>query len=81
MSEQMRATIGSKEAATYVGMSYWKLLEEAKAGRIPHIRVGSRVLFRRHSLDLWLDEREKESVASKGNVELLPTSGKIRQLR
>jgi len=50
----MRATMQTKPAAEYLGLSYWKLLELVKAGKVPHIRVGGRILFRRESLDKWL---------------------------
>ncbi len=70
----MRATLAAKEGAEYIGCSYWTILEMAKAGKIPHIRVGKRVLFRRESLDEWLKEQEAASVVkTKG-------SGKIRKI-
>ncbi len=57
-----RSTLTAKEAAKYLGISYWKVLEMAKRGEIPHIRAGSRVLFRRESLDQWMLEQEQASV-------------------
>lgn len=70
----MRATLKAREAADYIGLSYWKLLELAKAGEVPHARVGGRVLFRRESLDAWLDLCERKSV----HHETGTTRGKIR---
>jgi len=72
-----RATMPAKQAAAYVGVSYWKLLEWAKAGKVPHIRTdGGRLLFRRETLDAWLAEQEQASL----RPELEPT-GKIRRLK
>ena len=48
-----------REAAKYIDKySYWSLLELAKQGIIPHIRIGRRVFFRQDSLDKWLDDLE-----------------------
>lgn len=40
-------TLSAREAAKYIGISYWLILEVVKRKEIPCIRVGSRVLFRR----------------------------------
>ena len=61
-----RSTLTAKEAAKYLGISYWLCLEMAKRGEIPHIRAGSRVLFRRESLDGWMDEQEQENLKCGG---------------
>ncbi|MEW5954702.1 MAG: hypothetical protein AB1815_13470 [Bacillota bacterium] len=52
-------------------------MELAKAGAIPHIRVGNRVLFRQPSIMAWLEAREQASVAAEPE----PIQGKIRRLR
>jgi excisionase family DNA binding protein len=57
-----RQTLSAKEAAKYIGISYWLILEIAKRKEIPCIRIGSRVLFRKDALDNWMAEREVESV-------------------
>lgn len=40
-------------------ISYWKLLELAKAGQIPHFRIGGKVFFRADALDQWIESMEK----------------------
>lgn len=75
---RFRATLSAKEAAAYVGCSYWKLLEEVKAGNIPCIRLGNRILFRCQTLDFWLGEQEKASMAK---PELPTVTGGIRRLK
>ena len=54
-------TLKAKDAAQYLGCSYWKLLDMAKKSEIPHIRVGKLVLFRQATLDRWLTEQETAS--------------------
>lgn len=51
-------TLKSKQAAAYLGISYWKILDMVKKGEIPHIRAGALVLFRQATLDRWLAEQE-----------------------
>jgi excisionase family DNA binding protein len=54
----MRITLKAREAASLLGISYWKVLEMAKRGEIPHVRVGKLVLFRQDTLHRWLAEQE-----------------------
>lgn len=58
-------TFTAQEAAAYIGVSYWLILELAKRKQIKHIRAGTGrgiVLFRKESLDEWLSSKEDESV-------------------
>lgn len=59
MSEQILTT---KEACTYLGVSYWTLIHKL-VKEIPHIRIGKRgnIRFRKSTLDKYLDEQEKKS--------------------
>lgn len=53
----MSVVMTAKQAAhEYFGgtVSYWKLLDLAKNGKIPHVRVGERISFRRKTLDDWM---------------------------
>ncbi len=61
-----RSTLKAKEAAKYLGISYWLILERAKRGEIPHIRAGSLVLFRRETLDSWMEQQEQENLKCGG---------------
>jgi excisionase family DNA binding protein len=56
------ATVKAKQAAKYLNISYWKILDMVKKGEIPHIKAGKLVLFRRETLDQWLVEQEQQSV-------------------
>ena len=53
-----KATLSSKEAAEYLGISYWLLLEMVKRKEITPIRAGGRYLFRQSGLDAWMDRQE-----------------------
>ncbi len=57
-----RSTLKAREAAAYLGVSYWLLLEMAKRGEVPHIRAGRLVLFRKEALDAWMRQQEKLSI-------------------
>ena len=69
------STMAAKTAAEYIGVSYWKLLELVKSGRIPHVRIDGRVLFRRETLDNWLAEQEHASIKQPEQ------SGRLRRLK
>lgn len=53
-------------------ISYWKLLELVRAGKIPYFKVGSRILFRRDALDNWISELEKSPLQNKNDNEVKP---------
>jgi excisionase family DNA binding protein len=56
------ATVKAKQAAKYLNISYWKILDMVKRGEIPHIKAGKLVLFRKETLDRWIVEQEQQSV-------------------
>lgn len=64
MKKEACTTLSAHESANYIGISYWLILELAKQGLIPHIRVGKRVLFRKETLDKWLEDKEERSVSN-----------------
>jgi len=35
-----------------------KLYAECRAGRVPHVRIGTKLVFRRDSLEAWFREQE-----------------------
>lgn len=45
-----------------------KLRELIKQGKIPHIRVGSKIMFREDALDTWFKEQGQSSLFSQLNV-------------
>lgn len=67
-----------KEAAKYTKVfSCWTLLDLAKRGIVPHIRISNRVFFRRESIDRWLNDLE-----TGGSVkDDVPEYGKLRKIQ
>ncbi|MDQ7095005.1 helix-turn-helix domain-containing protein [Desulfosporosinus sp. PR] len=61
-----KVTLSSREAAEYLGISYWLLLEMVKRNEISPIRCGSRYLFRQVGLDAWMARQEEERVIENG---------------
>lgn len=52
-------TMTAKQAAQYLGISYWLILELVKKKQIPCIDLGGRKLFRKETLDKWMGEKEQ----------------------
>ena len=50
------------EAAEYIGCRYDKLMQMVRKKEIPHYRIGRRVLFTKESLDLWIENQERQSI-------------------
>ncbi len=50
--------LGMHQAARVMGISQRTLFTLLKAGDVPHVRIGRRVLFRRAALEAWLAARE-----------------------
>lgn len=70
-----RKIMSAKQAANEYfknTISYWKLLELVKAGKIPCFKVGSRILFRREALDQWVQELEQNKHQAKTSNEVKP---------
>ena len=49
--------------AEYLGMRTDWVYREVRAGRLPHIRLGRAVRFRRESIDAWREARERAASA------------------
>jgi len=62
MTEIKSSTLNARQAAKYIGISYWTLLSLARQGHIKHFRGGNRLLFRMQSLDEWMSESEEVSM-------------------
>ena len=57
-----RTTLTMKEAAEYLGISYWLINQLVRRKQIPCARVGGRVLFRVQALDEYLKNMELQSM-------------------
>ena len=53
-----RTTLTAREAAGYLGISYWSLLNLVRRQLIPHSRIGKKFVFRTQTIDQWLTKQE-----------------------
>ena len=53
-----RTTLTAKEAAEYLGISYWLITQLVKRKEIPCSRVGKRILFRKEDLDIYISKKK-----------------------
>lgn len=51
--------LSQREAATYLGVSYWTLRDMLFRGELPTVRIRRRVLIDRADLDRYLGEAKK----------------------
>jgi len=61
-SKKERMLVGIREAARLLSISDRTLFTLTKAGKVPHVRINRRVLYRPDSLQEWLSAREKGGV-------------------
>jgi len=57
-----RKTMDVPETAEYLGVSQDFLYRMTRKKEIPHIKIGSRTMFRKNTIDEWLDQLESESL-------------------
>ncbi len=50
-----------KEAAAVIGCSEYTIKQLAREKRIPHYRVGVRIMFTRAALQNWMADQEKRN--------------------
>ena len=63
-TNQERLTMTVPECAQLLGVGRNNCYERAKAGEIPSIRVGKRLLIPRAALQKWLDETRNRAAAA-----------------
>ena len=57
-----RCLLTVKEAAQWFGLSIYTLYYWAQARKIPHVKIGKRVMFSPDDLRRWLDEHKHGAV-------------------
>jgi excisionase family DNA binding protein len=57
------------EAASYLNVHYETVLRMSRRKELPHHRIGRKLLFRKDSLDAWIQERERMSVLTEKQQE------------
>ena len=58
-----RTTLTMKEAAEYLGISYWLVNQLVRKKQIPYCKVGGKYLFRVQALDEYLENMEQQSIS------------------
>lgn len=59
-----RTTLTMKEAAEYLGISYWLVNQLVRRRQIPCSKIGGKFLFRVQALDEYLTKKEKDSMTN-----------------
>ena len=59
-----RTTLTMKEAAEYLGISYWLVNQLGRRKQIPCSKIGGKFLFRVQALDEYLTKKEKDSMTN-----------------
>ena len=62
LQKVQRTTLTMKEAAEYLGVSYWLINQLVRRKQIPCSKVGGKFLFRVQALDEYLNNKEQESL-------------------
>ena len=63
----MDRLLTAEEVAERLGMRTDWVWAHARAGRIPHVRLGRFVRFRAESIEQWLEEIERGATINGGN--------------
>ncbi len=64
-AEPASRLLEAEDVADYLGMRTDWVYREVRAGRLPHIRLGRAVRFRRESIEAWLESHERASLRSR----------------
>lgn len=62
LQKVQRTTLTMKEAAEYLGISYWLINQLVRKKKIPCCKVGGKYLFRVNALDEYLSNMEHQSM-------------------
>jgi DNA binding domain protein, excisionase family len=63
LQKVQRTTLTMKEAAEYLGISYWLVNQLVRRKQIPCSKVGGKYLFRVQLLDEYLKNMEHQSIS------------------
>lgn len=55
-----RSTLTVEEIAKYIGISKEQIYLMVREKRIPCFRIGRRILFKRESIDRWIEDQMQE---------------------
>jgi excisionase family DNA binding protein len=72
----MRDVVDYRGLAVYLGVGVGTLRHWVMDGRIPYTKAGSRVIFRKKDVELWLETNTRKTKAAGNTAALLPFDGK-----
>lgn len=75
----MSAVLAAKVAAAHLGISLRLLREQTAAGRIPHVRIGGRILYPVAALDEFLRSEAANSLAAPAPPTLIDLAPRRRR--
>ncbi|PEL07817.1 DNA-binding protein [Bacillus sp. AFS017336] len=52
-----KTTMTVKELSAYIGVGMTTIYQEVSEGKIPHVRVRSKILFSKEVIDEWLNKK------------------------
>lgn len=58
----MKISMTVKEVAGYLGVSTDTVYTMVHEGKIPHLRIRTRILFTKSEIDLWILKMQKDSL-------------------
>ena len=64
----MNSLMTADDVAQYLCVKRSWVYAEARAGRIPHVRLGRYTRFNRESVEAWAAERERGPVVAKATA-------------
>lgn len=79
MNADTEKVLTMRELEAETGLNYWLIQKLAKAGQIPHLRLGKRVLFRLSTVKEWLAKKEAASVQKEQHE--VERFGELRRIR
>lgn len=68
---ETRTRLTPHEAAHYIGCKYDKLMQLCRLKKITHYKIGSRYLFTKEALDLWIENQERQSMQTESNIRMV----------
>lgn len=71
-----RTTLTMKEAAEYLGISYWLANQLVRRKQIPCSKIGGKFLFRVQALDEYLTKKEKDQMKWVGAMNMIAYSAR-----
>lgn len=61
MESIKRSTITAAECAEYIGCSIDLIYSMVREKKLPHFRIGTRILFKRSKIDEWIEKQMEDN--------------------